>query len=149
MSATCHLQATARKKLLQKLISDHFPICLVFYGIKWGHIPFKFDKWLKVNGLSDKVNDWWRVTVTRKGKLQSYPKDEGCKIWSQEAQGRGKKRRYEYSTFTTGYRGNYRRESEGDMSIEDLIRRESLKFELATMYVWKKFLGDGNWQKGG
>lgn len=48
---------------MQRVISDHFPICLMTEGIMCRPCPFMFDeKWLRLDEFRDKVMDWWEAT---------------------------------------------------------------------------------------
>lgn len=38
--------------VLQRMISDFFPICIMSDGVRWSSTPFRSDnKWLKVEGF--------------------------------------------------------------------------------------------------
>lgn len=91
ISSDCHSHFPwLCQKILQRPISDHFPICLASDGIKWGPVPFKFgNKWLKVKSLLCKVENWWKETVvTGKASYRVSSKlkmiKEKIKMWAKE-----------------------------------------------------------------
>lgn len=50
------------QKVLNRPISDHFPICIDSNGIIWGPGPFRLDnKWLRVMGFKQLVEKEWGV----------------------------------------------------------------------------------------
>lgn len=54
------------QSVLERPISDHFPICLTPDSIKWGPMPFRFDnKWLKVDGCRRLVLEIWQNNKTK------------------------------------------------------------------------------------
>lgn len=92
---------------------------------------FLNDRRLKANGFNNKVKDWWSETDTR-GKA-SYRVAQKMKIVKSEIKRWGTEERKEGMNIQQLLQDREeidRREREGDMSTENLIRRETLKFEL-------------------
>jgi len=81
------------QKRLPRLLSDHFPICLVAAELERGKSPFRFENmWLAADGFSDIIEEWWRearvygyASYVIANKLK-YVKGK-LKIWNKEVFG--------------------------------------------------------------
>ncbi|RVX19153.1 putative ribonuclease H protein [Vitis vinifera] len=79
--------------LLTRPVSDHCPILLDCGGVRKGKSPFRFENmWLRVEGFTDKVKEWWQSYIFRGSpsfviakKLQALK--HGLKLWNKESLG--------------------------------------------------------------
>lgn len=157
ISHDCLLQfASLRQNVLQRPISDYFPICLASDGIFWGHIPFRFDnKWLKVEGFRSMVENRWKdMLVVGNASFRIAKKlvilKAKIKKRMREEEGKAKECT---NKILKGLEKINTKEGEWELTENDLDRRELLIREVANKIhieeiSWKQKTGE-RWLKEG
>lgn len=122
------------QKVIQRTISDHFPIYLISDGIMGGPVPFRFDnKWLKTDGFKSMVEMFWKglqIRGTASFKLASKLKALKNKIKKRTKEFRNKLEE-STRTYISELAKLDMKEMEGPLCVRDRDGRDVVRKEVA------------------